>query len=135
MTEIQKNVIKFLTDYGFQIIGAIIILVAGAMVARWLGRVADQWFLKKQLEPPIRILSVRVIRLLVFALAVVLAMDKCGVPITPMVAGIGVAGVGIGLATQGVLANIFAGLTIIFTKPFRVGEYIELLHVNGEVTH
>jgi small conductance mechanosensitive channel len=103
------------------------------MVARWLGRVADQWFLKKKLEPPIRILSVRVIRLLVFALAVVLAMDKCGVPITPMVAGIGVAGVGIGLATQGVLSNIFAGLTIIFTKPFRVGEYIELLGVEGQV--
>jgi len=96
MSEIQKNVIKFLTEYGFQIIGAIIILVAGALVARWLGRVVDQWFLKRQVEPPIRILSVRVIRLVVFALAVVLAMDKCGVPITPMVAGIGVAGSALG---------------------------------------
>ena len=133
MSEIQKNVIKFLTEYGFQIIGAIIILVAGVLAARWLGRVAEQWFLKRQVEPPIRILSVRVIRLLVFALAAVLALDKCGVPITPMVAGIGVAGVGIGLATQGVLANMFAGLTIIFTKPFRVGEYIELLGVEGVV--
>src|SRR5436190_1330320 len=133
MEEIHKNVIKFLTEYGFQIVGAIIILAAGAFVARWLGGVVDQWFLKKKVEPPIRILSVRVIRLVVFALAVVLAMDKCGVPITPMVAGIGVAGVGIGLATQGVLANMFAGLTIIFTKPFRVGEYIELLGVEGQV--
>jgi small conductance mechanosensitive channel len=44
------------------------------------------------------------------------------------------AGVGIGLAGQGVLGNCFAGLTIIFTKPFRVGEYIELLSVNGQVT-
>jgi small conductance mechanosensitive channel len=133
MEEIQRNVIKFLTEYGFQIIGAIIILVAGGLVARWLGRVADQWFLKMHVEPPIRILSVRAIRLLVFLLAVVLALDKCGVPITPMVAGIGVAGVGVGLATQGVLANMFAGLTIIFTKPFRVGEYIELLGVEGQV--
>jgi small conductance mechanosensitive channel len=133
MDELQKNVIKFLTDYGFQIIGAIIILIVGAMVARWLGRVADQWFTKKQIEPPIRMLAVRVIRLIVFALAVVLALDKCGVPITPMVAGIGVAGVGVGLATQGVLSNIVAGLTIIFTKPFRVGEYIELVGHNGQV--
>jgi small conductance mechanosensitive channel len=64
----------------------------------------------------------------------VLALDKCGVPITPMVAGIGVAGVGIGLATQHVLSNLVAGLTIIFTKPFRVGEYIDVAEVNGQVT-
>lgn len=133
MDELQKNIIKFLTEYGFQIIGAIIILIVGAMAARWLGRVADQWAAKKQIEPPIRMLAVRVIRLVVFALAVVLALDKCGVPITPMVAGIGVAGVGVGLATQGVLSNVVAGLTIIFTKPFRVGEYIELAGVNGQV--
>lgn len=133
MEELQKNIIKFLTEYGFQIIGAIIILIVGAMGARWLGRVVDQWFTKKQVEPPIRMLAVRVIRLLVFALAVVLALDKCGVPITPMVAGIGVAGVGVGLATQGVLSNVVAGLTIIFTKPFRVGEYVELAGVNGQV--
>jgi small conductance mechanosensitive channel len=133
MEELQKNVIKFLTEYGFQIIGAIIILVIGGLAARWLGRVADQWFTKKSVEPPIRMLAVRVIRLVVFALAAVLALEKCGVPIAPMVAGIGVAGVGIGLATQGVLSNIVAGLTIIFTKPFRVGEYVELAGVNGQV--
>jgi len=133
MEELQKNVIKFLTEYGFQIIGAIIILIVGALGARWLGRVLEQWLTKKQVEPPICMLAVRVVRLLVFALSVVLALDKCGVPITPMVAGIGVAGVGVGLATQGVLSNVVAGLTIIFTKPFRVGEYIELVGVNGQV--
>ena len=46
---------------------------------------------------------VRVMRLTVFALAVVLALDKFGVQIAPLIAGIGVAGVGIGLAAQGVL--------------------------------
>jgi small conductance mechanosensitive channel len=64
---------------------------------------------------------------------VVLALDKFGVQIAPLIAGIGVAGVGIGLAAQGVLGNVIAGLTIIFTKPFRVGEYIELLGVYGQV--
>jgi small conductance mechanosensitive channel len=52
-----------------------------------------------------------------------------------MLAGIGVAGVGIGLALQGVLGNLVAGLTIIFTKPFRVGEYIEIVGVSGQVKH
>jgi len=131
--EVQKKVIGFLTDYGFQIIGALIILGIGAFIARWVGGKVDQWLSKKQIEPPIRSLSVRVIRLLVFGLAVILALEKFGVPIAPMIAGISVAGVGIGLAMQGVLGNLMAGLTIIFTKPFRIGEYIEIVSVSGQV--
>jgi small conductance mechanosensitive channel len=134
MEETKKQIVQFLTAYGFQIIGAIIILEVGAMIARWIGRISDQFLAKKQVEPPIRMLAVRGIKLLVFVLAAVLALDKCGVPITPMVAGIGVAGVGIGLAMQHVLANLVAGLAIIFTKPFRVGEYIDVAVVNGQVT-
>ena len=134
MDEIRSTVFKFLTEYGFQIIGAIIILTAGVIAARWLGRIADQWFVKTQVEPPIRMLAGRVIYLLVFGLSVVLALEKCGVPIAPMVAGIGVAGVGIGLAMQHVLSNLVAGLNIIFTKPFRVGEYVELAGEAGQVT-
>ena len=133
LDEVQKKVVGFLTDYGIQIIGALIILAIGALIARWIGRKADQWFSKRRIEPPIRILTVRVIRLLIFGLAVVLALDKFGVPITPMIAGISVAGVGIGLAMQGVLGNLMAGLTIIFTKPFRVGEFIEVVGVSGQV--
>ena len=133
MQQIQKNVIDFLTVYGFQIIGAIIILVISALVARTVGRVTGQWLTKKNVEPPLCSLVVRVLRLLVFGLGLVLALEKCGVPIAPMVAGIGVAGVGVGLATQGVLSNVVAGLTIIFTKPFRVGEYIEMAGVHGQV--
>jgi small conductance mechanosensitive channel len=134
MDEIRTTVVKFLTEYGFQIIGALIMLTAGALVARWLGRVVEQWFIKRQIEPPIRMLAVRVIRLLVFGLTAVLSLEKCGVPIAPMVAGIGVAGVGIGLAMQHVLANLVAGLTIIFTKPFRVGEFVGLAGESGQVT-
>lgn len=54
-------------------------------------------------------------------------------PIAPLIAGIGVAGVGIGLALQGVLSNIMAGLSIIFTKPDKVGEHISLFGVHGDV--
>src|SRR6266699_3458878 len=50
MAEIQKNVLKFLTEYGFQIIGAIIILLAGLLTARWIGRMTEQWLTKKAVE-------------------------------------------------------------------------------------
>jgi len=133
MDDIRREVLKFLTDYGFKIVGAVIILTLGGLAARWIGKITDDWLTKKQVEPPIRMLAVRVLRLVVFALAAVLALDKFGVQTAPLVAGIGVAGVGIGLALQGVLSNLVAGLLIIFTKPFRVGEYVQLLGVEGQV--
>jgi len=133
MDDIRREVLKFLTDYGFKIVGAVIILTLGGLAARWIGKITDDWLTRKQVEPPIRMLAVRVLKLVVFALAAVLALDKFGVQTAPLVAGIGVAGVGIGLALQGVLSNLVAGLLIIFTKPFRVGEYVELLGVEGQV--
>ena len=119
--------------YGFQVLGAIVVLVAGAIVARWIGQFIDQRLQRSGIEPPMRLLFVRTTRIIVLLFAFVVALDKFGFQIAPLVAGIGVAGLGIGLALQGVLTNVVAGLTIIFTKPFRVGEYIELLGVHGDV--
>jgi small conductance mechanosensitive channel len=133
--DISHKAVEFLTEYGFQIVGALIIIALGVILAWRLGRWLEEWLEKKQLEPPVRMLAVRLLRGLIFGLAVVLALEKAGVPIAPVIAGISVAGVGVGLATQGVLGNLVAGLTIILTKPFRVGEYIEILHVEGQVTH
>jgi len=130
----QELVMEILTRYGLQVLGALAILVIGILVGRWLGGVADQRFQKSQMEPPMRILLVRVIKIIVLILAVVVALDKFGFSVAPLVAGIGVAGLGFGLALQGVLGNIVAGLTIIFTKPFRVGEHITIAGVSGDVT-
>src|SRR6266571_2247810 len=92
----RETAANFLLLYGFQILGAIIILVAGAVVAAWVGKLAKRWLEEHDLEPPIRALIVRVVKLLVFALAVVLALDKFGIQIAPIIALVGVAGVGLG---------------------------------------
>ncbi len=126
-------VTDLLIRYGFQALGAVVILVAGVMVARWSGRIGNGWLERQNTEPPLRVLLVRALRAVVMLFALVLALDKLGFQIAPLVAGIGVAGIGIGFAMQGVLSNLVAGLTIIFTKPFRVGEYVSLLSVHGVV--
>jgi len=120
--------------YGFQLLGAIVILGAGVLLARWVGNLTNRWLEKRVKEPPVRMLMVRSARILVLIFTLVVALDKFGFQIAPLVAGIGVAGLGIGIALQGVLSNIVAGLSIIITKPFRVGEYVELLGVHGHVT-
>jgi small conductance mechanosensitive channel len=131
---IMDLIVDLAVRYGFQVLGAIVILAVGALVARWAGRLVDGRLERQAMEPPMRRLIVRAVKITVMLLAVVVALDKFGFQIAPLVAGIGVAGLGIGLALQGVLSNVVAGLTIIFTKPFRVGEYIEVLNVHGDVT-
>ena len=130
----KELTIELLLRYGFQVLGAVAILAVGFLVARWLSGMADKRFQKQQMEPPMRILLARVIKILVLIMAFVVALDKFGFSIAPLVAGIGVAGIGLGFALQGVLGNLMAGLTIIFTKPFRVGEYIEINNVRGDVS-
>jgi len=120
--------------YGFQVLGALVILVIGLLLARWVGNLLDGWLQKRALEPPARILLVRVARVVVMVFTLVVALDKFGFQIAPLVAGIGVAGLGIGIALQGVLSNVVAGLSIIFTKPFKVGEFIQVVGVHGQVS-
>jgi small conductance mechanosensitive channel len=118
---------------GPALFGAMLVLAGGVYAGRLVGNVAMRWLEQKPIEPPVRLLMVRIARLLVVVMALVIALGTAGVDVTALVAGIGVAGVGVGLAMQGVLGNLFAGLMIIFTKPFRVGEYVELLGVQGQV--
>lgn len=119
--------------YGLQALSAIVILVVGIFFAKWVGNVAHQRLTRVEMEPPVRMLLVRIVKILVLALTIMIVLDQVGVPIAPLIAGIGVAGLGVGFALQGVLSNVMAGLSIIFTKPYRVGEHISLLGVHGDV--
>jgi small conductance mechanosensitive channel len=119
--------------YGFQVLGALVIVGVGLLLARWVGTLLDGWLKKRALEPPARKLMVRMVRIVVMVFTLVVALDKFGFQIAPLVAGIGVAGLGIGIALQGVLSNVVAGLSIIFTKPFKVGEFIQVVGVHGQV--
>jgi small conductance mechanosensitive channel len=120
--------------YGFQILGALVILGVGLLIARWVGNLLGQWLERRAMEPPVRSLMVKATRVVVLIFTLVVALDKFGFQVAPLVAGIGVAGLGIGIALQGVLSNVVAGLSIILTKPFRVGEWISIVGVYGQVS-
>jgi small conductance mechanosensitive channel len=129
----KEKLIDYVISHSGALVAALAVIIAGLLAARWLGNALDRWLERKAMEPPMRMLLVRIVRLLIFALALVIALETAGVDMTILIAGFSVAGLGVGLALQGVLGNMFAGLTIIFTKPFRVGEYIEIAGVSGQV--
>ena len=132
-----ENVQSTLTDmalrFGPKVLAALVILAAGVMAGRWIGRAMERGLHRFSLEPPVRQLLVRVVRVLVLLLFAIMALQNLGIELLPLIAGLGVAGAGIALAAQGVLGNVIAGLTIIFTRPYRVGEFISIIGVEGNV--
>lgn len=119
--------------FGPKLLVATLILIAGIFVGGWMARSADRALHRLDLEPPVRQLLARLTRVLVVGLFAILALQNLGVELLPLIAGLSVAGAGLALATQGVLSNVVAGLTIIFTKPYRVGDYIAIVAVEGRV--
>lgn len=119
--------------FGPKLLVALLIIVAGFIVGGWVARAADRGLQRCDLEPPVRLLMTRIARTLVLVLFLIIALQNLGVELLPLIAGLSVAGAALALATQGVLGNLVAGLTIIFTKPYRVGDYIEIVGVEGGV--
>jgi small conductance mechanosensitive channel len=135
LDHIKTQVIDLGIQFGPRLLVAVLVLVVGAFVGRWLAKLVERFLKRFALEPPVRTLLLRVLRVLVFVLFLILALQNLGIQLLPLIAGLGVAGAGLALATQGVLSNLVAGLTIIFTKPYVVGDYIEVVGVQGQVNH
>jgi small conductance mechanosensitive channel len=133
LQHVRNTLIDLALRFGPRLLAAIAILAVGVLVARWAGRWIERGLAHIDLEPPVRLLLLRIGRVLVMLLFVVMALQNLGIELLPLIAGLGIAGAGIALALQGVLSNVAAGLSIIFTKPFRVGEYIEIAGEEGRV--
>jgi small conductance mechanosensitive channel len=129
----KDTLIDLAIRFGPKLLVAILILTVGFFVAGWVARVIERGLRRLDLEPPVVQLLTRVARVLVILLFAIMALQNLGVELLPLIAGLGVVGAGVALATQGVLGNMIAGLTIIFTKPYRVGEYVAIVGVEGQV--
>jgi small conductance mechanosensitive channel len=129
----KSTLIDLAIRFGPKLLVASLIIVAGFIVGGWIARGVDRSVQRFDLEPPVRLLMARIMRMLVLALFMIIALQNLGVELLPLIAGLSVAGAALALATQGVLSNVVAGLTIIFTKPYRVGDYIAIVAVEGRV--
>jgi small conductance mechanosensitive channel len=119
--------------YGVRILGAAVIAAVGLVAMRWIGAIVSRAVEERAFDLPVRHLIVGVVRGGIFILTLIAVLDKLGVQIAPLIAGLGVAGLGLGFALQGILGDLVAGLYIATMKPFDVGEYLELLGVQGQV--
>lgn len=131
METISDKLISFATSYGLQIIGAIVILILGR-VAAGIARKAVRRMLAKQ-DPSVVSFAGSFAFILVLAFAVLAALAKFGFQTASLVAVLGAAGLAVGFALQGSLANFAAGVLILVLRPYRVGDFIDVAGVAGIV--
>lgn len=133
LDQVRASALDMVVRFGPKLVVAGVILFAGYMVGRWVGRIVERLLARLALEASVRSLLVRIARVLVLGLFVILALQNLGIELVPLIAGLGVAGAGVALAMQGILGNVAAGLTIIFIRPFHVGDYVSIAEEEGEV--
>jgi small conductance mechanosensitive channel len=133
LSRTQQALASFAVEFAPKLLAAALVLALGFFATGWAARILRKALVRFDLEPPVRQLLERVVRVFVLGLFVILALQNLGIELLPLIAGLGIAGAGVALAMQGVLGNVAAGLTIIFTRPFRVGEYISIAREEGEV--
>lgn len=126
-------IIEFALKYGFQVIYAIIILVIGLIIARWLGNMIARVCESRNLDITLSRFMGNVVRLTVLAFVLIVVLGKFGITMTPFIAAIGAVAFGSSLALAGLLSNYGAGLSIIITRPFVVGDTIVIQGVSGVV--
>jgi small conductance mechanosensitive channel len=132
-TAIYSQITTFLVDYSFQIIGAIIVVLAGTYVANKIRNVILTLCRRRAVDVTLAGFIANSVRLLFIAMTTIIALGKLGISVTPFVAAIGALSLGAGLAIQGLVANYGAGFNIILARPFVVGDTISVKGVSGIV--
>jgi small conductance mechanosensitive channel len=131
--EFYNQVIAFLTNYSFQIIGAIIITAIGWVAANYVYALLIKFFNKHELDVTLGKFAANIVRILIFGAMFIIAIGKLGISIAPFVAAIGAVFLTAGLALQGTVANFAAGISLVITRPFKIGDTISVNNVYGVV--
>jgi small conductance mechanosensitive channel len=127
-----NTLVEFLVKYSFQLIGAVIILLVGFFIAKWIASLVEKLCNKKNFDVTMSKFLTSLVKLIIFGFAIVLALSKF-TSIAPFIAAIGAIAFGAVYAIQGPLSNYAAGLTLILGRPFIVGDTISVKGVNGVV--
>ncbi len=119
---------------GVDLVAAVVILIVGWILAGWAGAVVRRAASGSgRLDGTVATVLGRVARWTVLAFTVIAVLGRFGVQTTSLVALLGAAGLAIGLALQGALSNIAAGVLLLALKPFRVGDAVDISGTAGVV--
>ncbi|MBR3403071.1 MAG: mechanosensitive ion channel family protein [Parasporobacterium sp.] len=133
MEEFAKKAIDLLTQAGGKILLAIVILIVGRLVIKWLLKFLDKGRFINKLEPTVRSFIRSFIKIGLHIILVISIIGVLGVPMASIVTVLASCGVAIGMALQGALSNLAGGIMLLVFKPFRVGDFIGATGADGTV--
>jgi len=131
--EILQKVSEYLAAYGLKVVGALAIFIVGRWVAKLLSRLAAKALAKARIDKTLVRFTENLSYVVLLVFVVVAALATAGVETTSFIAVLGAAGLAIGLALQGSLANFAAGVLMIIFKPMKVGDFVEIGGIKGTV--
>tara|TARA_B110000438_G_scaffold162273_1_gene155481 strand:+ start:274 stop:1101 length:828 start_codon:yes stop_codon:yes gene_type:complete len=123
--EIMNYVIEITSNFGLKLLTALIVVIVGKQLVKILLKVIKVALEKANTEETVRIFIANLLNTVFTVIIFVAAINQLGVETTSIIALLGAAGLAIGLALQGSLANFAAGILIVIFRPYKVGDYIE----------
>jgi len=134
LEQITQQGIELLIHYGLSILGAIVILIIGRMVAGAAKNATAKWLEQAgKVDQTIRDFLSNCARYVVLIFTLIMVLSQFGIETTSLIAIFGAAGLAIGLALQGTLSNIAAGVMLLIFRPFKVGDFVEASGIAGTV--
>ena len=131
--KVIEIVIDFFVSYSFQVAGAIIVLFVGWMIARYVSSFTLTFLEKKGLDITLSRFLSSMLKFTIIGFVLLIALGKFGVTVAPFIAALAAMAFGASFAIQGPLSNYGAGLVIVFTRPFVIGNTITVAGVSGVV--
>ena len=125
--------IGYLMQYGLSLLYAILIFIIGKWLARFASKIATVTMERANLNATLASFLKNIVYYTLLIFVAIAALNKIGIETTSFVALVGAAGLAIGLALQGSLANFAAGVMLIFFQPFKVGDDVEAGGASGTV--
>jgi small conductance mechanosensitive channel len=129
----MENLLSLALPVIKSIVFAIVVLIVGLLIIRWITKKVGRIIDKKELDATLKPFIKSVISCILKILLIVAVISILGIETTSFVALFGAAGLAVGLAFQGSLSNFAGGVLILATKPFKVGDYIEANGYSGTV--
>lgn len=127
------EIVTMLISYAPKLLLALVVLLVGYRVIKMLERMLRRGAERSKMDPALQLFSVNLLRWTLKVLLFIAVADMIGVKTTSFVAIVGAAGLAVGLALQGTLANFAGGVLLMVFKPYKVGDLVESQGVLGNV--
>jgi small conductance mechanosensitive channel len=131
--DIVARITTLITDWGLKVLGALVILVVGRMIAKWIRKGVTTALERGKMDPTLVPFVSSLTYYLVMAFVLIAVLGMVGIQTASMIAVLGAAGLAVGLALQGTLANFASGVMLLIFRPFHTGDFIEAAGVAGAV--